>query len=42
MVGDPSGKTDMRAMLTKEQIERNVEAIKNKWKDLLISVMIRP
>jgi len=28
MVGDPSGKTDMRAMLTKEQIESNVEAIK--------------
>jgi tyrosyl-tRNA synthetase len=28
MVGDPSGKTDMRAMLTKEQIEHNVESIK--------------
>jgi len=28
MVGDPSGKTDMRKMLTKEQIESNVEAIK--------------
>ncbi|ASW43533.1 tyrosine--tRNA ligase [Clostridium isatidis] len=28
MVGDPSGKTDMRAMLTKEQIDHNVEAIK--------------
>ena len=28
MVGDPSGKTDMRAMLTKEQIENNVNSIK--------------
>ncbi len=28
MVGDPSGKTDMRKMLTKEDIEHNVAAIK--------------
>ncbi|SFU65227.1 tyrosyl-tRNA synthetase [Clostridium sp. DSM 8431] len=28
MIGDPSGKTDMRKMLTKEQIEHNVECIK--------------
>ena len=28
MVGDPSGKTDMRKMLTKEQIEHNVDSIK--------------
>lgn len=28
MVGDPSGKTDMRKMLTKEQINHNVESIK--------------
>lgn len=28
MVGDPSGKTDMRKMLTKEQIQSNVESIK--------------
>lgn len=28
MVGDPSGKTDMRKMLTKEQIQHNVDAIK--------------
>ena len=28
MVGDPSGKTDMRSMLTKEQIEHNVASIK--------------
>lgn len=34
MVGDPSGKTDMRKMLTKEEIMHNVENIKNKWKSL--------
>ncbi|MBM7833103.1 tyrosine--tRNA ligase [Clostridium sardiniense] len=28
MVGDPSGKTDMRKMLTKEQIKHNVDSIK--------------
>ncbi len=28
MVGDPTGKTDMRKMLTKEQIEHNVASIK--------------
>ena len=28
MVGDPSGKTEMRKMLTHEQIERNMEGIK--------------
>lgn len=28
MVGDPSGKTDMRKMLTREEIDRNVECIK--------------
>ncbi|MCY6483204.1 tyrosine--tRNA ligase [Clostridium aestuarii] len=28
MIGDPSGKTDMRKMLTKEQIEHNVAGIK--------------
>ncbi|WP_300382485.1 tyrosine--tRNA ligase [Clostridium sp.] len=28
MVGDPSGKTDMRSMLTNEQIEHNVSSIK--------------
>lgn len=28
MVGDPSGKTDMRSMLTKEQIKHNVDSIK--------------
>ncbi len=28
MVGDPSGKTDMRKMLTKEQIQHNADSIK--------------
>lgn len=28
MIGDPSGKTDMRKMLTKEQIQHNVDSIK--------------
>lgn len=28
MIGDPTGKTDMRKMLTKEQIEHNVASIK--------------
>lgn len=28
MVGDPSGRTDMRKMLTKEQIQENVKSIK--------------
>lgn len=28
MVGDPSGKTDMRQMLTKEEIQNNVDSIK--------------
>ncbi len=28
MVGDPSGKTDMRKMLTKEEITKNINAIK--------------
>ena len=27
-IGDPSGKTDMRKMLTREEINKNVEAIK--------------
>lgn len=29
MIGDPSGKTDMRKMLTKEQIQHNVDSIKD-------------
>lgn len=35
MVGDPSGKTDMRKMLTKEQIVHNSECIKNQLGKLI-------
>ncbi|MBU5454970.1 tyrosine--tRNA ligase [Caproiciproducens sp. MSJ-32] len=35
MVGDPSGKTDMRAMLTKEQIQHNVDAIKKQMEKFI-------
>lgn len=30
-IGDPSGKTDMRPMLTKAQLEKNVEGIKRAY-----------
>ena len=30
MVGDPTGKTDMRRMMTKEEIMQNAENFKNK------------
>ena len=35
MVGDPSGKTDMRSMLTKEQIEENVASIKKQMEKFI-------
>lgn len=35
MVGDPSGKTDMRKMLTKEQIEYNVASIKKQMEKFI-------
>ena len=35
MVGDPSGKTDMRSMLTKEQIEHNVASIKKQMEKFI-------
>ncbi|MGL4772698.1 MAG: tyrosine--tRNA ligase [Clostridium sp.] len=35
MVGDPSGKTDMRSMLTKEQIEQNVASIKKQMEKFI-------
>lgn len=35
MVGDPSGKTDMRKMLTKEDIERNGERFKVQFERLI-------
>ena len=35
MVGDPSGKTDMRKMLTKEEIENNVASIKKQMEKFI-------
>ena len=35
MVGDPSGKTDMRSMLTKEQIAHNVSCIKKQMEKFI-------
>ncbi len=31
-IGDPSGKTDMRKMMTNETIAHNVACIKSKWR----------
>lgn len=35
MIGDPSGKTDMRKMLTKEQIEHNAECFKGQFSKVI-------
>lgn len=35
MVGDPSGRTDMRKMLTREQIDHNAERFKNQFSRLI-------
>ncbi|MFW2489135.1 tyrosine--tRNA ligase [Clostridium chromiireducens] len=35
MVGDPSGKTDMRKMLTKEDIQHNVDSIKKQMEKFI-------
>lgn len=35
MIGDPSGKTDMRKMLTKEQIQHNADSFKNQFAKLI-------
>lgn len=35
MIGDPSGRTDMRQMLTKEDIEHNVNSIKKQLEKLI-------
>ena len=40
-VGDPSGRTDMRKMLTDEDIEHIAIASKNKWNALSISLMVK-
>ncbi|MDO4690080.1 MAG: tyrosine--tRNA ligase [Fusobacterium sp.] len=35
MVGDPSGRTDMRTMLTREKIEHNIECIKKQMQKFI-------
>ncbi len=35
LIGDPSGKTEMRKMLTKEKIDSNINGIKNNLKNFL-------
>lgn len=35
MIGDPSGKTDMRKMLTKEEISHNIESIKKQMEKFI-------
>lgn len=35
MIGDPSGKTDMRKMLTREDIEHNIECFKSQMSKLI-------
>ena len=35
MIGDPSGKTDMRKMLSREQIDANVASIKKQVEKLI-------
>ena len=31
MIGDPSGRTDMRSMMTRETIQHNATALKSRW-----------
>ena len=42
LVGDPSGKTEMRPIMSREEIDKNAEGVKNSSHDLLNSVMERP
>ena len=42
MIGDPSGRTDMRKMLTKEDIDHNADASSARWSALLTSAKARP
>lgn len=41
MIGDPSGKTDMRKMMTVETIDHNVECIKQQMSRFLDSPTTR-
>ena len=42
MIGDPSGRTDMRKMLTKEDIDTTPSASSVRWSALLSSARARP
>lgn len=42
MIGDPSGRTDMRKMLTKEDIAHNAACFKSRWKSSSTSPRARP
>ena len=42
MIGDPSGRTDMRKMLTAEDINHNADASSVRWSALSNSARIRP
>ena len=39
MIGDPSGKTDMRKMLTKETIDHNIACFQKQMSRLIDSLM---
>ena len=40
-IGDPSGRTDMRSMMTKETIDHNCACFKSRWSASLSSARIR-
>ena len=42
MVGDPSGRSDMRSMMTRETIDHNCQCFKEQMSRLLISPTERP
>ena len=33
MIGDPSGRTDMRKMMTRETIDHNIACFRSKWRN---------
>ena len=36
MIGDPSGRTDMRSMMTRETVEYHVSCFKSRWRGLSV------
>ena len=42
MIGDPSGRTDMRSMMTKETIDHNSPVSRSRWSASSSSVRARP